>query len=386
MTPPVCGTETGLRPEDFAVVDFAIGPDGRVIQANTVYTRGSANVAAEFARAVSKWVWDPETIKKIPAFFLFASRVEIRCTTAGQEMPGLIAPLQNRFQTWSATQLGLVGSPDRDVLATQLAALASASNPTIDPVRQVAILGLRPIVEPMSWLARYNMIEKALAVAGTNAIPAEARNYLMISQLAARLGFNRGKGTADNGDLLSLLATPDIANDPLAADTLKLLVAMSNSDRQGSANAAELLQQVALDSKLPEQHPLRQASYLGLANAAAKKGDFAKAQDYFKATGLTEEQCAFLGVKPAVRRTGIDSSDFPSGAYEFGFEGWVSLEFDIQNNGVPAGIRPLIAYPPFVFSEAAAKSANSFLFESSYRPSGGNACSAERRTLVYRFP
>lgn len=393
MDPPVCGAQTGLRPGDFAVVDFAIGPDAQVLNANTVYTRGSADVAAAFARAVSQWVWDPKDLKDIPAFYLLSSRIEIRCTTVGQQAPSVASPLQSRFLEWAMKVVGIKhsdfkdnGQPESDPrlgFYVQLEAIALAAPATDDPARQLALLLLRSI-RPVDASSYVQMLDKAIMMAAHPEVPAEVRNYLKVSQWMLRKPSKLP--SKDVGDLLAMLATPELADDALAADTVRLLLVVPKRPRDTPDNAVDLLQQVATDKRLPEQDQLRQVANLELANIAAKKGDFAKALEYFRATGLTEEQCAFIGVKPALRRSNVSSDDFPMAALQYGFEGWVSLEFDVQDSGVPVGIRPLISYPPFVFSDAAAKSAKDFRFEASYRPNGGNACNAQRQTIAYHTP
>lgn len=379
---PICGTETGLRPEDFAVVDLAIGSDGRVFQTVPIYTRGSAETAASFAKAVSNWTWDPETIKKIPAFYLVTSRVEVRCTKAGQQVPGLTTPIGKRFQQWAQAQLSLPDTQDNSDLPRRLHAETEAS----DPLRRVAAQGLLPLVEPASALTNESLLVSALSDADKAQVPAEVRNYLTLTHALAQINAKAGSRHAiDPRTLIALLDTPAMSGDALAADTIRLVVALPISSAKAPVNAADLIQQVATDERLEQTHPLRQAAYLQLANIAAQHGDFARAQAYFEATGLTEEQCALLGLEPAKRKAGFTSNDFPAAAMQYRFEGWVRLEYDIQSDGRPAGIRSVAAYPPFIFSGPASRSAQAMLFESSYRPSGGASCSAQQQNIVYRL-
>jgi outer membrane biosynthesis protein TonB len=77
---------------------------------------------------------------------------------------------------------------------------------------------------------------------------------------------------------------------------------------------------------------------------------------------------------------------FPTEALRYGFEGWASIEFDIAADGTTQNIRALAACPPFIFSGAAAGIVRKSLFEASYRPSGGPACSAAQRRIVFSLP
>lgn len=59
---PACGGEGDLRPDDFAIVEFAIGASGAVLSATPIYvSRGGSDAAAAFARAVEGWSWEPAT-------------------------------------------------------------------------------------------------------------------------------------------------------------------------------------------------------------------------------------------------------------------------------------------------------------------------------------
>lgn len=379
MAVPVCGAETGLRREDFAVVDFAIGPDGRVISARTVYTRGSADVASRFAEAVSNWIWDSENLKNIPPFFLHATRVEVRCTDAGQQVPGLMAPIEARFGNWALAQLDIRAVADRTGLVTRLRAMDLPD----DAVKRAAYLGVRATVEPMAYPAQAAMLEQALAAAQIGVLPIEARNYLTIAHhLAAAKSKDRNKGenSAYFRDLLTVLKRPEIADDAIATATIRVLAASPYDKRSQLDDTTDLLEQVASDTRLEDLHPLRQAANLRLADRAAQQKDYAKAQSYFHATGLTEEQCSLLGMTPAMRSAPIS---FPNEAYQYGFEGWVSMEFDIEADGRTSGVRPIIAYPPFVFAKAATEGLARARFESSFRPSGNQACSAQNRTIKF---
>lgn len=378
MVPPDCGEETGLRPEDFAIVEFGIAEDGTVPVAHTIYSRGGPTVAAAFARAVRDWYWQPERLSKIPPFYRAATRVELRCTTAGGPTPGVTRPLEERFHQWAAPHLGSLEADDRPAF---LAALKRklADPQAQSPAAQIAAIGALAIAEPRYSAETVAMLDRAVALTGQAAVPPEIVNSLRIFRLLSlpngRVpGMKARLGRFSRQGVLALLQDTAIANDPIAADTLRLLA---------DARDSTLTREVAEDRRLPDHHPLRQLALLTLANQAAAADDLAGAQALFARTGLTEQQCALIGPRPALRRAG---GSYPQEAMEYGFEGWVRLEFDINADGTTANARPLIAYPPFVFVEAARKMARNVRYEASFRPGGGAACSANGDTVRFIIP
>lgn len=192
--------------------------------------------------------------------------------------------------------------------------------------------------------------------------------YREWSSRAARQALSAAERQAKDRDTLLVLATPSAPS----------------ADRRGDAEAT--LRRVADDSRLAEHHSLRQVALLRLANLTASDGKLDEAHAYFMKTGLSEEQCSLIGVNPAMRSSGASSSDFPMEALRYGFEGWVNLEFDINANGTTANARPVIAYPPFVFVDAASGMARDIRYQASYRPSDSLACSAYRETIRFQIP
>ena len=86
-----------------------------------------------------------------------------------------------------------------------------------------------------------------------------------------------------------------------------------------------------------------------------------------------------------MRSTGAGGDDYPMEALMMGFEGWVRLELDITADGKAAGVRPIIAYPPLVFVEAATGMSKGFRYEYSYRPYSSVACSAKQETITFKI-
>lgn len=392
MQPPPCGPDTGLTPDDSAVVEFAIAETGEVLGAQPIYARGDYAKAAAFARAVSEWNWAPEDAANIPAFYRYSSRVELRCTRGeGQGGANPAEPLTIRFNGWAQQALGRfapTGGPSTrwpQALAAADAAAGAGDRPAELAARVwLAMVDLR---RPSELVAN---IDRAEALATDPALPAQARAAARVLLAKARAQIPPAKSNrrtwrerdlAGAAALTSLADDPEIAGDALAQATA-LLLALSTS--KGDPSVVPMATRVANEDRLAAHHPLRQYAQLRLANEAAAANDLAAAQTWFAATGLNEQQCALIGPKPA--RTSMRSVTFPDEALAFGFEGWVIVEFDVAADGSTTGPRSVIAYPPFVFNETSTKALAGAKYQSSYRPSGGQACSANLEKMRYVIP
>jgi hypothetical protein len=186
--------------------------------------------------------------------------------------------------------------------------------------------------------------------------------------------------------LRALLAAPGTSADPLSAATIRLLIAQPILKTPPPADAESLLAAVIDEPRLPATHPLKVAAMLAQANVLAAAGDLVGARSAFNKTGLTAEQCAAVGLEPAMKRLGASSSDYPMAAVRLGFEGWVRTEYDIAPDGRTVAPRAVIAYPPFVFGDAATGIVRDIRYTSTFRPEGALACSGEQQSIVFRLP
>jgi len=387
MNPPLCGEETGLRPEDVAVVEFGIADDGSVSSAQTVYSRGGPDVAAAFGKAVSDWYWKPEDIASIPPFYRVLTRVELRCSNVLDSGPGVMGPLRERFLSWATARLPLTATPD--ISDTKLREtlhhyIDDSGKPSNDAAR-IAALGWLAYVEPASGQKRMAMADEALGLASKTSVPQEVVNWLRIVRQKASTDDRRRANSDDLRSLLMLSDDPAISNDALAADTLRLQAARGRMTTK-LKETPMLLEKVAQDDRLPPHHPLRQLALLDLAGKAAEEGNRAAAQDYFSRTGLTDEQCALLGESPTLKRLNVSGNDYPTDALRMGFEGWVQTEHDIMTDGKTTNVRPIIAYPPLIFVDAAAGMTKGLQYDVSFRPGSSLACSANRQTFNFIIP
>lgn len=387
MDPPLCGDETGLRPDDVAVVEFSITEDGTVASAQTVYSRGGPQVAAAFGRAVSDWYWKPEDLQAIPAFYRMLTRVELRCSNLLAAGLGVMGPLRERFHAWATSRIPAVGLSDitnsrlREILHQHADDTAGSADATV----RIAALGWLAQIEPASGPQRVAMADEAMSLAGRVHVPQEVIHYLRIVRQIASLAGQKESVSKSLSALMALANDSAIANDALAANTLRLMAARGRLATK-LKEAPALLNAVAQDERLPSHHPLRQLAWLDLAGRAASDGNRAEAQKYFSRTGLTEEQCALLGEAPTLKRTNVNSNDYPNEALMMGFEGWVRTEHDIMTDGKTANVRPIIAYPPMIFVDAAKGMTTDLQYDVSFRPGSSLACNANRQTFNFIIP
>jgi tetratricopeptide (TPR) repeat protein len=395
MDPPACGPDTGLSPQDSAVVEFSIDENGQVHSAQPIYSASGYAQASAFARAVFTWAWAPQDAAKIPAFFRAASRVELRCSNADGDGAGggasPLTPLRARFMSWARGAMApylpaaaLVGGDDAKGPAWPM--LVTAAQAAQDRKDNAGELAAR------TWLAQIDLrppsqvlasIERAQSLTAEPGVPPEPRNGALVLLRAAVLDARWSNPVTAAASLLALTNDPAVAQDALAQDTALLLWTGQGSTRQKGEAAMQPLQRVANDSRLGDHHPLRQFAQLRLATEAARKGDLAQAQSLFQATGLNAEQCALIGPRPAMASQG--NKTFPDDAQRWGFEGWVRTEFDIQADGHTSDVRAVVAYPPFIFASAAQRILKSSRYQSSYRPEGGAACSANNENVNFRI-
>lgn len=385
MAPPACSPDTGLKPDDSGIVEFTIGENGAVTYAQTIYTASGPKVAKALAQAVARWIWTPESLAPIPTFYKVNVRVELRCSRGDGQGIGVLTPLRERFAKWAGPRLGLadISFETRSDISAALATKAEEAAARDDRALQAAALLIRSY-NAGNLRDRLASLDQAFAVsAGT---PPEVRNLVRVEKANAdmlkALPSDLYPGGAHSKRMLDLAREKELADDPLATATL----AAETMRYVKPAEAVALAATVAADTRLPDTNPLHQLALLKLADAAIQSGKPAEARAYFARTGLDEEQCALIGAAPDLAKTGVNASTFPNTALSYGFEGWVKLEFDINANGTTAQARPVIAFPPYVFSDAAQGMAKGIRYKASYRPGGGTACSARSEMVRFALP
>ncbi|KQM22788.1 hypothetical protein ASE73_00630 [Sphingomonas sp. Leaf24] len=377
-----CGSATGLKPDDFAVVEFSVSDTGTVEAVNPIYTTGGRDVAVAFARAVSDWSWSPTESVKIPAFFRNATRIELKCSTAA-DRPWLGQPLSDAFDAWVRTR----GHRQdwSDVAPARAYPLVRA-----EATRARAAGDKGALLAADAWIANSSLpteaermaaATEAVALARTMQAPAPVTTFLALIEIDA----DRSQYDQSVRRRTALLTRPEINGDPLSAATIRMMLANRSYPPAPKGEAEQLLAAV-IASPLPENHPLKVAALLRQADLLAQRGDVAQARAVFDRTGLTSDQCALIAPSPVVQRSGAMSSLYPTEAVQMGFQGWAQVEFDIAADGRTMTQRTIAAYPPFVFGDAAQKMVGATRYRSSFRPEGNTACSANIQRFRFQLP
>ncbi|MES2288341.1 MAG: hypothetical protein V4530_01280 [Pseudomonadota bacterium] len=375
-SPPPCGGSSDLRPDDSAIVQFSIDDNGATRFVEPIWASRPGPVAIGFARAVREWSWAPAEVAKIPSFFRMVTRVELRCSNAASR-PSVWASLTDATSQWLIQQgTAEVESTEPDAVALpKLVTELEKREKEGDPVKTLPVLFAlieNAAAEPKQ---RNAWGDRAVALATQAKAPVTVEAPL-------RYFSSRFENAADaRRALQNWVVEPRFAANPLVADTFTLAMA----DISPTDNSAEMigwLNVVADDKRLPAQHPLRIGALVRLADRLATKGDLNGARTNYMRTGLDDTQCALVGSTPAVQSY---SGSFPMEAQRWGFEGWVKFETDVASDGRSLNQRAVMAYPPFVFREAALKLARTMRFNKTYRPSGDAACSAYQSTVRFRI-
>lgn len=391
MDAPMCDVVPGMKPDAYAVVEFSIGEDGSVLRAEPVFAQGGRDVALAFARSVNDWSWAADDAKAIPPFYRALTRVELRCTRD----PGRAeteAPLTQAVAAWLESRgvktAGRDGADGREALARARAAVAGSDVAALGAALTLARSDVIPAPERMTAAAHAKTLAESLGAPQTvRTLAAIAAADVIPSGVLGRGDSNR-VAQRQLADYRALLAQPPVAAEPVGADTLRLKIVGSRPAGMVGrpADAPALLAAVADDSALPAHHPLRVAALLQLADDAASRNDPAAAEALFRRTGLTEQQCSLIAPTPAMKHLGATSNLYPVDALRMGFGGWAKVEYDIAADGRTAQQRALVAYPPFVFGEAARQMIAATRYERSYRPENGMACAANQTAIRFSMP
>ena len=387
---PSC-EETGLSPDDVAVVQFSIADDGSVVHAAPIYASTQGPSALEFARAASKWSWSPDAVKDIPGLLRRATRVEMRCSTA-IERPSIRSLMRQDVEQWLAKRgsQALDGGVSRQ--AVQLAAEwtselarreAAGSGTTLDTFPLLFALTENSTVSHDEKRAYF---ERAMDIARRENAPGAVLAYLAIEkELAGRAALVTRRGWKHDS-LMPLLAVPAIAASPRAAAAIRLMEADGLAGNKKRAEARTILAAIGDDRSLPATDSLRTGALVRLASLEIAEGNEEAARTAFAASGLDAQQCALVDAGPIMVGGRPTSSAFPTDVLRWGFEGWTVTEFDITADGDSQNLRTTVAYPPFVFSKAGRTMFDKIRYQQTYRPDGGLGCGAQSSSVTFRLP
>jgi SAM-dependent methyltransferase len=382
---PPCGGEGDLRPDDWAVIEFTVLEDGRVVTPRPVFASRQGEMAYVFARAVGDWSWNPENAAKVKLFYRFAARAEVRCSNTAAR-PSLMNEFQQAAADWLAAQgapMQLEGaSAERAVLLRQQLDALPAGDRSARRLAIVAELAGNPIVPAET--ARDHAAE-AVALARALNAPAPALFAFAVRDAVAsvpRSASSRGHAGRVATAYKALLDRPEFAEPRIRATIQTMMAgALASAGRRDEEMAA--LRQVADDSSLADRDPLKVAALIAFANAHAARKDMAAASAAYARTGLSARQCALLDNGPVLSASGHGT--FPQDVLNWGFDGWTLLEYDVAADGRTRGSRAVAAFPPRLFNQATESLARTVRYRVSYRPEGDLACTAMQRRVRFRF-
>ncbi len=378
---PVCGPE--MAPEDTAVVEFAIGADGRTLSAAPVYSSRPGQTGVEFARAVREWRWRPEAVAKLDAFWRSAMRFQLRCATRPPPL-GLNDPFYDATRKWLLSK----GVSDnlRD-LAPEAGDIASAPAEEPESLSNIPILFRRLPLDDASRLAADAAKLNALLIqAGA---PVEAR--AVVASLSARTASMslRGDAAGRARILADLIPTFDaLAGGEHSAAWLRVELAVALETSGDFAQASKPLETVvALPPEvLASDDPIRSVAILHLSLLDRRAGNPAGALARLNGAGLTEQKCDLLDVRPVPTNRSVSADEFPAEAQKWGFEGFVRAGFDIAADGSVKQVRALISYPPFVFGDATEKVLARFRYLPPTLGDTSLGCTGQTLTVNYVLP
>ncbi len=381
MVPPDCGGDSGLKPNDAAVIEFTVGEDGRVIASQPVYAAGGGAAALEFARAARNWSWTAEQFKALPPFYRVQTRVEMRCSTAF-ERPGIGAFLDGELGTWLADQGAslppMIEGSDADALPRLRAGLAAeqaksgaSSLATVGWLRQIARSSVSTREETNADAAR------ALAILASHQAPRLVRLGLQLTEWESRSA-DSGRRNKSRTIVETALADPGNASDPEVRTALRIVLADLTKPKDPRAIAP--LRAVQADAQVDHKGALWIAAMARLASLEQTAGNAQAAQRAFDESGLTAEQCALVDSAPKLIHA---SGTYPNDALKWGFDGWATVQYDVTADGRTTNARTVVAYPPFIFSKAAETGIAGAQYTKSYRPDGGLGCGGT--SSRYRF-
>ena len=93
-----------------------------------------------------------------------------------------------------------------------------------------------------------------------------------------------------------------------------------------------------------------------------------------------------MNVEPVPTNLGVVAGDFPSEAQRWNFEGFARAAFDISSDGHVVNARTVLAYPPFIFDEAAEKAVSRFRFLPPNLAGAPASCAGQTLNINFRLP
>ncbi len=385
MEPPACDDRRDLKPDDTAVVEFAINGSGRVVGAAPIYASRPGRMGVEFARAVRQWTWTPETLAQLNPFWRSAIRVQIGCDQRPKP-----DELSDEFEA-AATRWLVAKGVDQARFTALVNGPVKADDPRLsdDDVLAIAVIFHR-MQTPGEGLDDPRLDHRMDEALNAAAAPPEIR-ALILERRAKRSegdvgGFKYRRLAARLGVDAPQFERTWPGTRSAAWLRLEYALALENAGR--FADARPQLDGVLAypPTAVPADDPIRKVAVLHIATLERRRGDSKAAEASISQAGLSPGQCSLMDVRPVVRNNSISDDAFPNQALIWNFEGFVRVGYDIDATGRPTNVRTLLAYPPFIFDKATEKAVSGF----SYLPPTINGqavgCTGHVQGVVYNVP
>ncbi len=374
MDLPVCGGD--VTPQDVAVVEFAIGDDGRVTGASPVFASKPGALGSVFAGSVEAWRWQPSAVAKLNAFWRQTVRLELRCVKRPPAL-SLIDAFRDRTRDW----------------LTQIHADPDVVSPAFDPKKP----GEGPISQAFAavYAARDNRGRTAAqdsldSLLVSRDAPVDVRAYALVAgstgkNFASRSGYENDRARRFAAALAKLGNQPGAEHATAWLRTEQALAL----EAAGTLPAARALLETVIatpPATLPQDDPIRSLAQLHLALIDKRSGAPAVGEQRLTAAGITPEQCSLLDVRPVAQNTDISNTAFPSEAQRWHFEGNARVAFDIAADGHVTDVRTVIAYPPFVFGPSTERAVARFRYLPPTLGTEVLGCVGKMQNVIYRLP
>ncbi|TFU03533.1 hypothetical protein EUV02_10240 [Polymorphobacter arshaanensis] len=383
LQPPVCGQPDdgpdAIQPDDTAVVEFSIGPDGEVTNAMTIFASRPGPMGIGFARAVRDWSWRPSAVAKLNPFWRALVRMQLRCITRPAP-ESIYDGFQRETRKWfdeqglTTAEFHKLWNGDSSPLDANLAGTDA---------RAIAALMGRNDDTKLNAADRARL-DKALDA--TNA-PANVRALILFNVLQAHeIGTRSSAGAA--ASRLAAALPGFAARWPNSEGTPWLRLSYARAlESAGDFNAAQTQLEMVLATPvtyLPEASLIRSVATVHLAALHKRAGDTVAAMRLVTDAGLSAEQCALFDLQPVSTAGGGGTSDFPEEALSWGFDGYVLLAYDIGADGRTTGVRAVVAYPPFIFDAAATKVVKRLRYLPPVLDGSATGCNGARRSISFK--
>lgn len=324
---PVCGEV--IRPDDVSVIEFSVMDNGMVGHVIPVYASRGAT-ALEFANAVRHWRFNPAEVRDIPFLLRTVVRVELRCSESRPRGPDDDIPDIARF----------VRERPLRTLPALRAAVQETERGASPLVRVQALIALadHPGIDRTEMLA---VRRRALAIAVAGDLDAR-----LIGGLAIQAADTPDWQPRDPEALETIAASPDLHGNVAAAGAVRLVHASALYARGELDRALEIASAVAAMPAVQANPVLGRESNDLLAAIRIERESAAQTST------ADDTNCRIA--RPS-RGVSTNPNDFPTDAARWGFEGWAMIEPTVTPEGRVASTRTLIAYPPFVFGDSAAR-------------------------------